>query len=183
MDIRWQDTIFVESTVEQVFQYLADFSRHSEWAQTLERVEQIDAGGALGVGAQYRALERQAWQTNRGPREPLTVGSQENTLCEVLEVVPPHRIAWRARSLSKVGSVFAEYAFGFAPDPKGGTWLTQTIGFHTNKTADYRFRLAYKAKPEQIEQLARAQWEASLHNIKLIMEEFGRTAPAQSFSF
>ena len=183
MDIRWQDTIFVKSSAEQVFRYLADFSRHSEWAQTLERVEQIDAGGPLGVGAQYQELERQAWQTNRGPREPLTTGAQEKTLCEVQEVIPPHRIAWRARSLSKVGSVFAEYAFGFAPDPKGGTWLTQTVSFHTNKTADYRYRLAYKAKPEQIEQMARAQWEASLNNIKVIMEEFSSSTPAQPISF
>ena len=183
MDIRWQDTIFVKAPVEQVYRYLADFSRHSEWAQTIERVEQIDAGGPLGVGAQYRAIERQAWQNNRGPREPLTTGSQENTLCQILEMVPPHKIAWSARSLAKVGSIVAEYAFGFAPDPNGGTWLTQTILYHTNRAADYRYRLAYKAKPEQIERMACAQWEASLHNIKLIIEEFGSSMPSPSFSF
>jgi uncharacterized protein YndB with AHSA1/START domain len=183
MDIRWQGIIYVKAPVEQVYRYLADFRRHSEWAQTLERVEKIQEGDGLGVGAQYRAVERQSWQTNRKPREPLTSGQQENSLCEVQELVPPHRIAWNARSLSKMGAVNAEYAFGFAPDPEGGTWLTQTASLHSSKAADFRYRLVYKTTQEEFEQRARAQWEAGLENIKQILEEFSSSATKVSMSF
>ena len=74
MDINWQGSVQINAPVEQVYRYLADFPRHCEWAQTLERMEQIRAGDSTGIGARYLTFERQAMQADRKPYERLTRG-------------------------------------------------------------------------------------------------------------
>jgi hypothetical protein len=81
MDITWQGSIQIDAPLDQVYNYLADFPRHCEWAQTLERMEQIRAGDSAGVGAQYLTTERQAMQADRRPREALTKGMRVKTIC------------------------------------------------------------------------------------------------------
>jgi hypothetical protein len=65
MDITCQGSIQIDAPLDQVYSYLADFPRHCEWAQTLERMEQIRAGDSAGVGAQYLTTEHQAMQADR----------------------------------------------------------------------------------------------------------------------
>src|SRR6476659_7215018 len=95
-DITWRETIEIDAPVEETYRYLADLPRHAEWAQSVVKLEQIRPGDRDGVGAQYRAAERQSWQTDRLPRAPLTSGSPGDFLCEVRELVPNRRIAWYA---------------------------------------------------------------------------------------
>lgn len=71
MERHWQDSIDVTAPAEQVYAYLADFPRHCEWAQTLDRMEQVRAGDDAGIGARYFTYERQAFQADGGPNGPL----------------------------------------------------------------------------------------------------------------
>src|SRR5688572_5121223 len=101
----WQESIAIAAAPEAVYRYLADFPRHCEWAQTLERLELTGAGDARGVGARYRAIERQALQSDRGPRQPIAArgGLRSRTGCEVRELIPGRRIAWHAHTLPRSG--------------------------------------------------------------------------------
>lgn len=167
MNISWEGSITIDAPVERVYAYLADLPRHAEWAQSVQQLALVRPGDGAGVGAVYRTAERQGWQTDRAPRAPLTEGVAGTTMCEVLELIPGRRVAWR--SWAPVPGVKHEgrYAFALAPAARGGTRLTQSAALEDNWLGDIVSRLVFKTTPAR----ARAQWEASLRNIKLILEE------------
>ncbi len=183
MDTQWQGTVDIAVPIERAYAYLADFPRHCEWAQTLERMEQRAPGDARGVGAVYRTFERQAMQADRAPRGPLPAKAFKGTTeCEVVELIPNQRIAWRAHPVPIGMGTRAELAFDLAPRPDGGTQLTQTIHMHQAWLPLQLFsRLVFKTNPAAMETKAKAQWNASLRNIKAVLEE-GQpsTAPASA---
>ena len=166
MDVSWQGSIQIHVAVEQVYRYLADLPRHAEWAQSVERLDLARAGDSSGVGAVYRAIERQVWQTDRAPRAPLTRGMAGSMMCEMTELIPNRRIAWRAWVPVPVLKHAGIYAFDLASDGNGGTRLTQSSALEDNLLGDIVSRLVFKTTPEK----ARAQWQASLGNIKAILE-------------
>jgi hypothetical protein len=167
MDVRWQSSIQIHVPVEDAYRYLADLPRHADWAQSVERLELTLPGDSSGVGAVYRAIERQVWQTDRAPRAPLTRGVAGSMMCQMTELISNRRIAWRAwvpvPGLKHAGT----YAFDLASDGNGGTRLTQSAALEDNWLGDIVSRLVFKTTPEK----ARAQWQASLSNIKSILEE------------
>jgi hypothetical protein len=68
------------------------------------------------------------------------------------------------------------YAFDLASDGNGGTRLTQSAALEDNWLGDIVSRLVFKTTPEK----ARAQWQASLGNIKAILEA---DTPGETFLF
>lgn len=164
MDIHWINTIQIKRPVEQVYAYLADFPRHAEWAQTVERLEKVKEGDAQGIGAQYLTHERQAMQTDRKPYAPLKTGMKAKTICEVRALTPHQRIAWHSH-LTMLKSTFADWEFRLASDGNGGTRLTQEGSFHFSPLSQGIGRLL------DMERKALAQFDAGLQNIKLILEK------------
>jgi len=169
----WQGTIHINAPVEQVYRYLADFPRHCEWAQTLDRMEQVHPGNSIGVGARYKTFERQAFQADRKPKTPLTKGMRGTTLCEVRELIPNRRIAWKAHPLPWAMGTQAQLAFELKPAAEGGTTLTQTIHMQIPGLVMAIMGRLAGAGPGK----AQAQWEASLQNIKAILEEEAERPP------
>ncbi len=169
MDIRWQGEIYIAAPYDTVYAYLADFTRHAEWAQTIERLELIKPGGDDGVGAQYHTFERQGMQSNRAPGEPITQGFPVETICEVRNLSPCYRIAWRAHSARKP-TMSSELSFDLTGDPAGGTRLLQRIAVHTTKPYDMLDKLRNQTDPVVLRAQLRAQWDAGLRNIKEILE-------------
>lgn len=176
MDIPWSGSVVVAAPRDRVYAYLADFPRHAEWAQTLERLELIHPGDASGVGARYRTVERQALQRDRRPLAPLTRGMRVVTICEVRELTPNRKIAWHAHSSPRVLGLYADLSFELH-DQDGGTRVTQHNHFHQPDLVARLFRLRFG---DDVVQQGRAQWQAGLENIKLVIEE--RIAPAGSTS-
>jgi uncharacterized protein YndB with AHSA1/START domain len=173
MDTNWQGTIRIDAPIDQVFSYLADFPRHCEWAQTLERMEQIRAGDSAGVGARYLTIERQAMQSDRKPREALTRGMRVKTMCEVRELMLNRRIAWHAHTVPQAMGLFADLSFELTPDADGGVLLTQNYRFHQPGPMVLLFKLIFG---RDIAAKGFAQWEAGLSNIKAILEGGGAGA-------
>jgi hypothetical protein len=93
------------------------------------------------------------------------------TECEVTELTPNERIAWRAHPVPIGMGIHAELAFDIVPDGNGGTTLAQTIQMHEPWLASQLFSRLMRMNPATMEVKARAQWEASLRNIKAILEE------------
>ena len=172
--ITWEKTVTIQAPVEQVYRYLADLPRHAEWAQSVEALELVRAGDAAGVGARYRTAERQTWQTDRRPHQPLTGGGKGATMCEVRELVPNRRIVWHSWAPFPVVKHLGDWAFEFAADGDGGTRLTQRACLSDNWAGALISTIVFKTTPEK----ARAQWEASLRNIKAILER--GTAPGDA---
>src|SRR5262245_55469352 len=108
MDITWSGNVQIEAPAEQVYTYLAEFPRHAEWAQTVERLDLLRPGDASGVGAVYRTVERQAMQSDRKPYERLTKGMKVVTICEVRELSPSRRIAWHAHTSPRAMGLYAD---------------------------------------------------------------------------
>jgi uncharacterized membrane protein len=167
MDVSWQATIHIHAPIERIYSYLADLPQHAEWAQSVERLELVQPGDASGVGAVYRTAERQAWQNDRAPRAPITRGVAGTTMCEMVELIPNRRIAWRSWAPVPGVKHAGTYAFELASDGNGGTRLTQSSALEDNWLGDLVSRLVFKTTPEK----ARAQWDASLRNIKAILEQ------------
>lgn len=175
MDIRWHGTIQIDVPIEQVYAYLADLPRHAEWAQSVERLDLVRPGDRSGVGAVYRTAERQDWQTDRAPRAALTRGVAGTTMCELVELIPGRRIAWRSWAPVPGVKHVGRYAFDLAPDGRGGTRLTQSAALEDNWLGDIVSHLIFKTTPEK----ARAQWQASLGNVKVALEEYARPSAAE----
>jgi uncharacterized membrane protein len=177
MDTTWTGSVEIAAPSERVYAYLADLPRHCEWAQTLERMEQKKTGDAAGVGATYLTFERQAFQADRRPKGPLPAKAfRGKTLAEVREKSPNRRIAWHSHPVPRMG-VWADIAFDLAADGRGGTNLTQTIRIHQAWLPLQIFsRLFFKTTPAGMEQKARAQYQASLANIKAILEDANQAA-------
>jgi uncharacterized membrane protein len=171
MNIIWSGTITIAAPTDQVYSYLADFPRHAEWAQSVQQLALVSAAGANGVGAVYRTAERQGWQVDRLPYEALHRGVPGDTMCEVTELLPNRRIAWR--SWSPVPGVRHEGQYSFELETSAsGTQLTQTASLRDNWLGDLVSRLVFKTTAEK----AHAQWAASLHNIKRILEKTPNSA-------
>lgn len=166
MDEHWTGMVEIDASPEQVYRYLSDFPRHVEWAQTLERLELLTSGDVSGVGATYLTHERQAFQADRKPREPLTRGMRARTVCEVRALVPFRQIAWHAHPKPGMG-VHADLAFEIEPLAEGRTRLAQTVHMHQPSVVAWVTKRLMRATPEK----AHAQWEASLRNIKTVLEE------------
>jgi hypothetical protein len=173
MDITWEGRIHIIAPIEQVYCYLADFPRHCEWAQTVERLELVRPGDSTGIGAQYLTTERQTMQADRKPRQPLTEGEPDQTLCEVRELTPNQRIAWHAHLLPDA-EPSADLDFELGPAENGGMLLTQ----HQRLAVPdpMMSELQGMSGSDVVEQVY-AQWEASLRNIKAILEEGHGSAP------
>jgi uncharacterized membrane protein len=166
MNVEWQGSLTIAAPVEQVYAYLANLPRHAEWAQSVEQLVPVRPGDAAGVGAVYRTAERQAWQTDRAPLAPLTAGVAGTTMCEVTELMPNRRIAWRSWAPVPLVKHEGTYSFELSSAPNGGTRLTQNAALEDNWLGDLVSRLVFKTTTAK----AHAQWEASLYNIKAIVE-------------
>jgi hypothetical protein len=172
MHVAWEGTVEVAAPLEFTYRYLADLPRHGEWAQSVERMELQHPGDADGVGARYLTYERQALHHDRQPHQSLVDrgGIVEKTLAEVRELVPNRRIAWHAHSVPRK-NIRADIAFDLAPIARDGTAVTQRISMHFSLPALLLARLLLRVSPAELRSKSETQWQASLQNIKLILEE------------
>jgi uncharacterized protein YndB with AHSA1/START domain len=167
MRLHWENSIEVPIPVERVYAYLADFSKHGEWARTLERMELVREGDSSGVGARYITHERLEFK-------PGGKASSSRTMCEVRELVPDQRIAWHAHPLPRVGS--AELCFDLTPTPDGGTRITQTVKEYYPAPIALMMRVMWNITEDGI----RKQLDAGLQTLKetLLTRTWDAPAPA-----
>jgi hypothetical protein len=89
------------------------------------------------------------------------------TMCEVQELTPNQRIAWRAYMVPKTG-LRSNLSFELALATDGGTLLTQKIFFHLPAPLALMFRLQYGGG---LDRKMVTQADAGLRNIKTILEQ------------
>jgi hypothetical protein len=68
--------------------------------------------------------------------------------------------------------IHSKMSFDIEPAQNGGTHLTQSIQMHQPSLPMKLFsRFVFKMTPEEMEAKSDAQWQASLNNIKSILEQ------------
>ncbi len=168
----WQGSVFINAPVSEVYGYLADFSRHSEWDESATRLEQVEQGDANGVGAKWRAYEKlDAFQADRD-RKPLLQlhGNVGVAVREVRELVPNTRVAWHTYPVPRLG-ITADCAFGLEEE-NGGTKLTETVQINVLGVMESLGKFVFR----NLDAKQTAQWEGNLQAIREICE--GTRTPA-----
>jgi uncharacterized protein YndB with AHSA1/START domain len=103
---RYIGTIQTPKPVEEVFDYMADFTSVERWDETAVRAVRLD-DGPLGLGARFRVTVRFA-------------GRENDFEYETVAFERPDRLVLRADN----GSVVSEDEVTVRPLPAGGTELT-----------------------------------------------------------
>jgi polyketide cyclase/dehydrase/lipid transport protein len=116
----WQSevSIDIQVPVEQVFDRLSDFTRHSDFSSGLAKVEQLTPEPP-GVGTRYRSQE--------------TVPGKYVSYCEITALEEPRRIAWKAWVPHVMRT---KWEYRLTPDSRGPLlvqvsrwWPSEPIGF------------------------------------------------------
>jgi uncharacterized membrane protein len=151
-----QAAIEIQAPAQAVYDYLADFRRHPEWAQNLSAVTQTTPG-PIGVGTTFRTAE--------GPppvalRSKLVMmvhfmrgvldGAKTYSEARITALEPGRRIAWQA-GVPKGESFFNFAEWEFVLEPRGAaTRVTQR--FHWKPQHPAAERMVGAAGPRGLEQ-------------------------------
>jgi uncharacterized membrane protein len=130
-EIKGETSIIIQSPTGAIYDYLLDFTKHSEWTYNLSRVQQVSPG-PIGVGATFHAQE--------GPPPVelltklrmmvffvagLTTGAKSYSEAKITALEPGRRIAWRA-GIPKGQSYFNQAEWEIILEPRqGATRLIQ----------------------------------------------------------
>jgi uncharacterized protein YndB with AHSA1/START domain len=100
---------------EAVYDYLADFEKHSEWVPEIVAMEKTSEGLA-GVGTTFTTTE------SMKPGSKM----QDKTYCEITALERPRLIEWRARTEATGGPMAMRSRWAFVIEPEGdGSRVTQ----------------------------------------------------------
>jgi len=172
MSKQWTGSVWIDAPVEEVFAYLADFTRHPEWDEATKRVEQTESGDAAGVGNEYKAYEALNSVSSFGGRDALLKDQAGLAKRKVTAMVPGQRIAWHSYPLPRMG-VSADCAFTFETE-NGGARLTQSVEINSLPGADAVIGFVFRSLDDK----QRAQWNANLNRLKEAAERVPAPAGA-----
>jgi uncharacterized protein YndB with AHSA1/START domain len=155
-DYKGETSIMIQAPIETVYVYLADFTKHAEWAKNIYKVTQTSAG-PLGVGTTFK--------TQEGPPPVLLVqklrlmlhfllglvgGAKPYSEAKITGLEPPHRIAWQAGIPKGSGFFnFAEWEFVLKAQ---GTATHLTQHFHWKPQTPIAERMVRAAGVEGLKQ-------------------------------
>ena len=167
MSKEWTGSVHVAAPVEQVYAYLADFTRHGEWDEATKKVEHLEG---QGVGAKYRAYERLNSVLKLGDKDSLFGNQAGVTHREVTSLVPHSHIEWHTFPVPKLG-ISADCSFELSPEGDGTT-VRQTVRINTPSVIDAMEKVIFR----NMDAKQQAQWDQNLHSLKTMVE---RTAPVR----
>ena len=107
-----QVTIDIAAPIDQIYSYLADLRRHSEWSMSVAKIEQMTPG-EIGVGTVFKASEE--------------LPQRLESFARVTALDAPTRIAWESTDYQ----VFRTNWEIVLSAQNGGTHLVQQVTFHT----------------------------------------------------
>lgn len=131
IEFKGQTSITIKAPVENVYSYLADFPRHTEWAQNLSKVTKLSPG-PIDVGTVFRTEEGPP-PVSLGTRLKMMVhfvsgllsGAKPYSEAKITALESNRRIAWQAGVPKRDHYMsFAEWEFILRPQGNF-THLTQ----------------------------------------------------------
>ncbi len=139
-----QVSIDIATPPEKVFNYLADFARHSEWSMSVATLEQMTPG-PVGVGTEFKSSE--------------TLPIEFVSFAKITALDAPTRVAWESTDHQVFRTV---WELEMSPNA-GGTHLVQRVTFYPISEFGNEFLLIrqQQVEPENIQ---------SLNRVKAILE-------------
>jgi len=163
----------------EIYAYLADFSRHVEWAHTYLSV-QLLAPGPPRVGSKLLIHEKQDLHWDKRPYTVIADrdGPNYTTTLEIAALEPGHRIAWRTHHEGgPLDGVRGEWEFLLEPVAEAITILRFRAGLLEPEEVLAAWGADLERRGYPIDVLAR-QVDRAMHNIRTILE--GRALPNRS---
>ena len=142
----WQNEVSIDiaAPVDQVYRYLADFTRHAEWSMSVAAIEQVTPG-PVGVGTEFKASE--------------TLPSKLVSFARIVALDASTRVAWESTD----HRVFRTNWEFLLSAQNGRTHLTQHVIFHP---LGFLGQLVLLLRKRQVP----SENLRSLHRIKEILE-------------
>jgi uncharacterized membrane protein len=156
----WEHSVVVQAPVEQVYQLVADISRHPEWDKFTKRVELAKPGQSDGVGAEWKVYEQLGLFSLgevAGPDSKHLSGLAKRV---VRELVPNARVSWHTNAVPNVG-VSADMTYEFASN---GSETTVTL--HTVVSVPGVIERVGRVILSNLDKRQQGQWAASMENLK-----------------
>jgi uncharacterized membrane protein len=155
-EYKGQTSITIQAPIETVYNYLADFSKHCEWAENIKSVTQIEAG-PVRVGTRFKTAE--------GPppvgllkkmgmmlhfMRGVAGGAKTYSVAKITALEPPVRIGWEA-GIPRGDDFFNFVEWEFILESEGSsTHLTQRFNWQPqNPTAEQMVKAAGMSGLEQ----------------------------------
>lgn len=153
------------------FPYLADFTRHGEWAHTYLTVTRLDPS-PLRHGSQLIVTEKQDLRWDKLPFTTLADrdGPTYTTLVEITALEPDRRIAWRTLyEGGPLNGVRGEWEFALNPVSDAITTVRFRAALLGPNEALAGYGAALLREGRLVDILAR-QVDRAMHNIRVILE-------------
>ena len=100
-DLKHESSVVIEAPPEEIYEYLSDLRRHTEWSYQPQEITKV-SGGPVGVGTRYHAAEeypRDLSWIMRNLMVPIMtkmLGSADYTVAEIRAMEPGRRLAWES---------------------------------------------------------------------------------------
>lgn len=174
-----QASVTIQAPVEAVYAYLADFTRHSEWAMNIGLITQTTIG-PVGVGTTFKTAEGPPPVTNIQKIKMMVHftlgifgGAKPYSVAKITALEPYRRIAWEAGVPKGKGFFnFVEWEVTLEPQEES-TFLTQR--FYWQPQTSTAVRMVRAAGIEGLEQAV----GKSLVQLKIWVEKLVPHAPSK----
>jgi hypothetical protein len=158
-------------SIAEIHAYLADFTRHVEWAHTYLSVELLTPG-PVRLGSRLKIREKQDFRWDKRPFTTIADrgGPTYTTAVEISALEPDRRIAWKTNyQADPLDDVRGEWEFLLEPitDVITTVRLRAALIGPDKVLAAYGAGLLHEGHPVDI--LAR-QVDRAMHNIRAILE-------------
>lgn len=169
-EIRGERSVTISAPPEEVFEYIADFTRHDEWNHQIVDITK-DSDGPIKVGTRLRAKERPPKKLPLPmkllfPVMRRMVGMADHTEAEVTEVEEGKKVAWKAFAPVRDGRLWMRTEWEAVVEPNNGS-TTVTQRFHYIPEHE---RAKKGMNPDEATQMVGDEVEENLVQLKELLE-------------
>ena len=169
-NINGERSVTIRAPIDEVFDYVSDFTRHGEWNHQIIEVTKVSDGPAA-VGTRFHAKERPPKHLSTPmklifPLMLRMVGMDDHTEAEITHWEPGRKIAWIASAPLRSGDVWmrAEWELALLPE---GNRTTVFQRFHYTPVHE---RAKRSMSEQKATEMINKEVTDNLHSLKHLLE-------------
>lgn len=166
-DVKNEHSVVIEAPAGEVYDYIADFRRHTEWNYQPQEITKVTEG-PVGVGTVFHTKEEYPkglpWFMEKVMMPIFTrlLGTKDYTAAEITAMEPGRRLAWTSWQPIRGGRRAIEVHWEIELEPENGaTRVTQ----HSHWIGKHRM-----SDPSMLEDIIADGVEDGLNRLKALLE-------------